>query len=85
MSKQESAGAAWKRTIKTKNGDVEVLDLTMADGKRFTLWPNTFKKPGEKSPDYRAQVNDYQPKNKQDESPVLQPANHPGTQDDLPF
>lgn len=87
MSKQESAGAAWLRTVKTKNGDVKVLDLTMNDGKRFTLWPNSFKQPGEKSPDYRLQVNDYKPQNKANEqaNKVQQSSNHPGTEDDLPF
>lgn len=84
MSKQENAGAAWKRTINTKNGAVEVLDITI-DGKRYTAWPNSFKKEGEKSPDYRLQVNDYKPQNQSNASNVQQPANHPGTQDDLPF
>lgn len=58
---QESAGAIWKKTVKTKNGDVEVLSITIGD-KRYTAWPNTFKKEGEKSPDYRLQVDNYQPK-----------------------
>lgn len=61
MSTVQSAGAAWKKTVNTKNGPVEVLSITIGD-QRFTAWPNTFKKEGEKSPDYRLQVDTYQPK-----------------------
>lgn len=57
----QSAGAAWKKVVKTKNGEVEVLSLTIGD-KRYTAWPNTFKKEGEKSPDYRLQEDTYKPK-----------------------
>ena len=60
MSKQ-SEGAAWKKTVNTKNGPVEVLSITIGD-KRYTAWPNTFKKEGERSPDYRLQADTYQPK-----------------------
>ena len=56
----QSAGAAWKKVVKTKNGEVEVLSLTIGD-KRYTAWPNTFKKEGEKSPDYRLQEDTYKP------------------------
>jgi hypothetical protein len=58
---QESAGAIWKKTVKTKNGEVEVLSIVIGD-KRYTAWPNTFKKEGEKSPDYRLQVDTYEKK-----------------------
>lgn len=61
MSTNQSAGAAWKKTINTKNGPVEVLSITIGE-QRFTAWPNTFKKEGERSPDYRLQVDTYQPK-----------------------
>lgn len=57
----QSAGAAWKKTINTKNGQVEVLSITIGE-QRFTAWPNTFKKEGERSPDYRLQVDTYEPK-----------------------
>jgi len=57
----QSAGAAWKKTINTKNGQVEVLSITIGE-QRFTAWPNTFKKEGERSPDYRLQVDNYEPK-----------------------
>ncbi len=60
---QESAGAIWKKTVKTKNGDVEVLSIVIGD-QRYTAWPNTFKKEGEKSPDFRLQVDTYQAKEK---------------------
>lgn len=63
MSNQKSDGAAWKKTINTKNGPVEVLSITIGD-KRYTAWPNTFKKEGEKSPDYRLNVDNYEPKAK---------------------
>jgi hypothetical protein len=62
MSK-ESAGAAWKKNINTKNGEVEVLSITIGD-KRYTAWPNTYKKPGEKSPDYRLQEDNWKPESK---------------------
>lgn len=58
---KQSDGAAWKKTINTKNGPVEVLSITIGD-KRYTAWPNTFKKEGERSPDYRLNVDTYEPK-----------------------
>lgn len=58
---QQSAGGAWKKTITTKNGQVEVLSISIGD-KRYTAWPNTFKKEGDKSPDYKLQVDNYEPK-----------------------
>jgi cytochrome oxidase Cu insertion factor (SCO1/SenC/PrrC family) len=61
MSTNQSAGAAWKKTVNTKNGPVEVLSITIGE-QRDTAWPNTFKKEGERSPDYRLQVDTYQPK-----------------------
>lgn len=61
MSNQQSAGGAWKKTVNTKNGAVEVLSISIGD-KRYTAWPNTFKKEGERSPDYRLQEDNYQPK-----------------------
>jgi hypothetical protein len=61
MSNNQSAGAAWKKVINTKNGEVEVLSITIGD-KRYTAWPNTFKKEGERSPDYRLQIDTYEPK-----------------------
>jgi hypothetical protein len=60
---KQSEGAAWKKTVNTKNGPVEVLSITIGD-KRYTAWPNTFKKEGERSPDYRLQVDNYEPKAK---------------------
>lgn len=61
MSNQKSDIAAWKKTVNTKNGPVEVLSVTVGD-KRYTMWPNTFKKEGEKSPDYRGNLDTYEPK-----------------------
>lgn len=79
MSNQ-SAGAAWKKVINTKNGEVEVLSITIGD-KRYTAWPNTFKKEGERSPDYRLNEDTYTPK----EAPkAAKPKGFSG-QDDLPF
>lgn len=75
MSKQQkSDGAAWKKSIKTKNGDVEILSIVIGD-KKYTAWPNTFKKEGEKSPDYRLTVDNYEPK----ATPTTQ------SDEDLPF
>jgi hypothetical protein len=64
----QSAGAAWKKTVTTKNGEVEILSITIGD-KRYSAWPNTFKKEGEKSPDYRLQEDNYKPKEKADDLP----------------
>lgn len=61
MSTVQSAGGAWKKTINTKNGPVEILSISI-EGQRYTAWPNTFKKDGDKTPDYRLQVDTYQPK-----------------------
>lgn len=61
MSTVQSAGAAWIKTINTKNGPVNVLSITIGE-QRYTAWPNTFKKEGERTPDYRLQVDTYQPK-----------------------
>lgn len=62
MSNQrQTDGAIWKRTINTKNGQLEVLSVVIGD-KRFTAWPNTFKQEGEKSPDYRLTVDNYEKK-----------------------
>lgn len=58
---KQSEGAAWKKSINTKNGNVEILSITIGD-KRYTAWPNTFKKEGEKSPDYRLQLDTYEAK-----------------------
>jgi hypothetical protein len=57
----QSAGAAWRKVVTTKNGPVEILSLTIGD-KRYSLWPNTFKKEGEKTPDYRLVEDTFKPK-----------------------
>lgn len=79
MEQKQSAGAAWKKTIKTKNGQMEVLSLVIGD-KRYTMWPNQYKKEGEKSPDYRVQVDNYEPK--QNNQPVAKQVEET---DGLPF
>lgn len=61
MSTNQSVGAAWRKVITTKNGEVEILSLVIGD-KRYTMWPNTLKKEGEKTPDYRLQEDNYEPK-----------------------
>lgn len=61
MSTKQSAGAAWRKVVNTSNGPVEILSLTIGD-KRYSAWPNTYKKEGEKSPDYRLIEDTYQPK-----------------------
>jgi len=61
MSNQQSAGAAWKKTVQTSNGPVEILSITIGD-KRYSAWPNSFKKEGEKTPDYRLREDNYEPK-----------------------
>lgn len=69
MSNKQSDGAAWKKTINTKNGPVEVLSITIGD-KRYTAWPNTYKQEGDKSPDYRLNVDTYEPKSKSEVKPA---------------
>jgi uncharacterized protein (DUF736 family) len=59
----QSVGAAWRKVINTSKGQVEILSLTIGD-KRYTMWPNGFKKEGEKSPDYRLTEDNYEPKAK---------------------
>ena len=61
MSTNQSAGAAWRKVVNTSKGQVEILSLTIGD-KRYTMWPNQFKKEGERSPDYRLTEDNYQPK-----------------------
>ena len=81
--RKEADFAAWKRTVNTKNGPVEVLSVTI-EGKRYTGWPNTFKKEGEKSPDYRFFLDEYKPG--QQSAPRtgnIPPISEP--EDDLPF
>jgi hypothetical protein len=57
----QSAGAAWRKVITTSKGEVEILSVVIGD-KRYTAWPNSFKKEGEKSPDYRLQEDTFKPK-----------------------
>lgn len=59
-TKKTSDGAIWKKTVNTKNGEVEVLSITIGD-KRYTAWPNSFKQEGDKSPDYRINEDNYKP------------------------
>lgn len=73
---KESVGAAWKKSINTKGGQVEILSIVIGD-KKYTAWPNTFKKEGERSPDYRLQEDNYQPKTVTNEPKQVE--------DDLPF
>lgn len=74
----QSVGAAWRKVVNTSKGQVEVLSLTIGD-KRYTMWPNAYKKEGERSPDYRLVEDNYKPK----ESTT--PATFAGTSQDLPF
>lgn len=64
MEKKSYDGAAWKKAVKTKNGTVEVLSITIGD-KRYTAWPNTYKKDGDKTPDYRLLIDNYEPNGRQ--------------------
>ena len=84
MSNNQSAGAAWKKVINTKNGEVEVLSITIGD-KRYTAWPNTFKKEGERSPDYRLNEDTYTPKVFDNDEPKQAKKSFAGQNDDLPF
>lgn len=80
MSNNQSAGAIWTKTINTKNGEVEILNIVIGD-KKYVAWPNSYKQPGEKSPDYRIQEDNYKPEPKAEAAPKKSFAG----QDDLPF
>ena len=60
--KKKAIGALWEKQLpdgrKLLSGEIEI------DGKktRIVLWSNTFKKPGERSPDVRIFVDTYEPK-----------------------
>jgi hypothetical protein len=54
---------AWKKTINTKNGEQTIVSFTI-DGKRYTMWPNKFKKEA-KHPDYQITEDNYEPKPQQ--------------------
>lgn len=82
MSNKQSDGAAWKKTINTKNGPVEVLSITIGD-KRYTAWPNTYKQEGDKSPDYRLNVDTYEAKPKQQKAAPQSFAGQ--SEEELPF
>jgi uncharacterized protein (DUF736 family) len=81
MSNKQSDGAAWKKTINTKNGSVEILSITIGD-KRYTAWPNTYKQEGDKSPDYRLSLDTYDA-SKTKAKPAEK--SFAGQQEDLPF
>lgn len=71
MEKKSYDGAAWKKAVKTKNGTTEVLSIVIGD-KRYTAWPNTYKKDGDKTPDYRLLVDNYEPNGRQSKTPAPQ-------------
>lgn len=78
MNQSDKIGA-WKKTVKTKNGEVEVISFTI-NGQRYSMWPNNFKKE-EKHPDYQITVDTYDAKDK-NKAVVPQYKN---VNDDLPF
>lgn len=59
--KKQSDGAAWKKRINTKFGEVTILNITIGD-KRYTAWENTYKKEGDNQPDYKLFVDTYEKK-----------------------
>ena len=79
---------AWKKTVKTKNGDVEIFSFTI-NGVRYSMWPNNFKKE-QKHPDYQITVDTYEPKQNETknefvDNSVYTNAKSKAIQDDLPF
>ncbi len=52
--KKQSAGAGWKK--QTSKG--EVINLVI-DGKRYNMWPNSYKKEGSKDPDFKIFEDNY--------------------------
>ena len=79
MSKQ-SVGGGWLKKINTANGEVEIISVTIGD-KRYSFFPNSYKKPGDKSPDYKVYEDTYTPK----EAPKAPKPKGFAGQDDLPF
>lgn len=53
MAQNESIGALWKN--QGKNGKTYLSGNVEIDGRKIPIiiFPNTYKKPGEKTPDYR--------------------------------
>jgi len=85
MESKKSDGAAWKKVIKTKNGDIAILNITIGD-KRYTAWPNTYKTAGDKSPDYRLFIDTWTPDpSKRSTSAVSDTNDGAGDLDNLPF
>jgi hypothetical protein len=77
----DNVGGIWKKTINTKKGPVEILSISIM-GKRYTAWPNGYKKEGDKSPDYKIQEDNYKKSEynaKEDFPPVIK------DNSDLPF
>jgi len=59
--KKENVGGIWKKTINTKNGPTEILSISIGD-KRYTAWPNTYKQEGDRSPDFKINIDTFVPK-----------------------
>jgi hypothetical protein len=79
MSDLIELGGLW--SSKDKNGNL-VLSGNFGRG-RLVVFKNTFKKEGEKSPDYRIYVQ-AQEKKEDDDRPHVERRDEPGG-DDLPF
>lgn len=71
---ENKIGGIWKKTIQTKKGPRDILSISIM-GKRYTAWPNDYKEPGDKRPDYTLTEDKYEPK----------PAEKIQDNSDLPF
>lgn len=78
MEKTNKIGA-WKKA--TSKG--EVIEFTI-EGQRYSMWPNSYKKPDSKDPDFKIFPNDFKPKAELKKE-YAEPVNKQEAEDDLPF
>lgn len=57
MAKENEIGALWKPNTDSDRAPLASGSITIGGvTTRIVVWPNRFKKPGEKSPDFRIEV-----------------------------
>jgi hypothetical protein len=78
MEKKVNYGA-WKKP--TSKG--EVIEFTI-DGQRYSMWPNQYKKPDSKEPDFKIFPNDFKP-TAEFKKEYSAPVNQQEAEDDIPF
>lgn len=77
-NKKTSYGG-WKKA--TSKG--EVIEFTI-EGQRYSMWPNSYKKPDSKDPDFKIFPNDFKPK-AEFKKEYSTPVNQQESEENLPF